>query len=98
VCQELTKLYERVFRGTAQAALDQFTAHPPRGEYTVVIGGATKERAPVAQEEVDAVLRRLLDECESTRDAVAIAAEELGMDRRSLYRRLRTLLTVRGDA
>jgi hypothetical protein len=28
-----------VFRGTAAAALDHFTLHAPRGEFTFVIGG-----------------------------------------------------------
>jgi 16S rRNA (cytidine1402-2'-O)-methyltransferase len=92
VCQELTKLYERVFRGTAGSALDHFTAHAPRGEYTMVIGGATRERAPASEEDTDAMLRRLLAEGESTRDAVTIAAAELGVDRRILYRRAKQLL------
>ena len=39
VCRELTKRFEEVFRGTAQAALKHFTDEPPRGEFTLVIGG-----------------------------------------------------------
>jgi 16S rRNA (cytidine1402-2'-O)-methyltransferase len=35
----LTKRFEEVFRGTAAAALDHFTQHAPRGEFTFVIGG-----------------------------------------------------------
>ena len=37
--RELTKRFEEVFRGTASAALEHFTQHPPRGEFTLVIGG-----------------------------------------------------------
>jgi 16S rRNA (cytidine1402-2'-O)-methyltransferase len=44
VGRELTKKFEEVFRGTASAALDHFRHHPPRGEFTLVIGG---QSAPV---------------------------------------------------
>jgi 16S rRNA (cytidine1402-2'-O)-methyltransferase len=41
--RELTKRFEEVFRGTASAALAHFTEKEPRGEFTLLIGGA---RAP----------------------------------------------------
>jgi 16S rRNA (cytidine1402-2'-O)-methyltransferase len=44
VGRELTKHFEEVFRGTAADALAHFTAHAPRGEFTLLIGGA---HAPV---------------------------------------------------
>jgi 16S rRNA (cytidine1402-2'-O)-methyltransferase len=44
VGRELTKHFEEMFRGTAADALAHFTAHAPRGEFTLLIGGA---RAPV---------------------------------------------------
>ena len=42
--RELTKRFEEVFRGTATEALAHFTEHTPRGEFTLLIGGA---RAPL---------------------------------------------------
>ena len=44
VGRELTKKFEEVFRGTASAALAHFSERAPRGEFTLLIGGA---RAPV---------------------------------------------------
>ncbi len=38
--RELTKHFEEVFRGTAADALEYFTRHAPRGEFTFVIGPA----------------------------------------------------------
>lgn len=38
VCRELTKLHEEVYRGDAASALEHFEA--PRGELTLVLGGA----------------------------------------------------------
>lgn len=45
VCGELTKLHERVQRGTAGELLAHFRARPPRGEFTLVISGAAGGRA-----------------------------------------------------
>jgi 16S rRNA (cytidine1402-2'-O)-methyltransferase len=48
VARELTKRFEEVFRGTAAEALDHFRAHPPRGEFTLVVG-ASDSPLPVAR-------------------------------------------------
>jgi 16S rRNA (cytidine1402-2'-O)-methyltransferase len=42
--RELTKHFEEVFRGTAASAVAHFTQQAPRGEFTLLIGGA---KAPV---------------------------------------------------
>jgi 16S rRNA (cytidine1402-2'-O)-methyltransferase len=42
VARELTKKFEEVFRGTAADGLAHFQAHPPRGEFTLVIGSHGK--------------------------------------------------------
>jgi 16S rRNA (cytidine1402-2'-O)-methyltransferase len=38
VARELTKLHETMHRGTAAALVEEFTARPPRGECTVLVG------------------------------------------------------------
>jgi 16S rRNA (cytidine1402-2'-O)-methyltransferase len=43
LCRELTKLYEEVWRGDLEGALLHLEEKPPRGEYTVVVGGAEEE-------------------------------------------------------
>ena len=40
VGRELTKHFEEFFRGTAADALAHFSAHVPRGEFTLLVGGA----------------------------------------------------------
>lgn len=42
VCNELTKLYESVHRGTLSQLIAQFEDEEPRGEYVVVIGGCAQ--------------------------------------------------------
>ncbi len=40
VSRELSKLYGETIRGTLQTVADHFRAHPPRGEFVLVVKGA----------------------------------------------------------
>jgi 16S rRNA (cytidine1402-2'-O)-methyltransferase len=42
VAAELTKMYERFFRGSLQAAVDFYAKEPARGEFTIVVAGASQ--------------------------------------------------------
>lgn len=44
VARELTKVYETYHRGSAAELLAEFTAHPPKGEMVVLIGGQNAPR------------------------------------------------------
>ena len=50
VARELTKVYETYHRGTASALLSEFTAHPPKGEMVVLIGGVNAPRDAASAE------------------------------------------------
>lgn len=89
VCRELTKLHEEVWRGTAAAAAEWFSARAVLGEVVIVVGGgrdpgAARERPPDDQEVAAAVGRHLAGG-ESVRDAASAAAKELGVSRRLAY-------------
>lgn len=44
VCRELSKLYEDIRRGTLTELKEHFTAHPPKGEIVIIVGGKDKKR------------------------------------------------------
>lgn len=50
VCLELTKLHERVERGTLPALAERFAAAPPKGEIAVVVGGLTRALRAAGEE------------------------------------------------
>ena len=84
VCRELTKLHEEVFRGRVSEAAAHFAA--PRGEFTLVIEGATETDQDEPSEE--AVARRLAELRSggaSAKDAVAAVSAEFGVTRRKAY-------------
>jgi len=60
VCRELTKLHEEIWRGTISAARDHFAEVEPRGEFTLVIGGASQEHVRWEKARVRDALEELL--------------------------------------
>jgi 16S rRNA (cytidine1402-2'-O)-methyltransferase len=86
VCRELTKIHEEVFRGTLQAALDYF--QEPRGEFTLVIEGATS-KPPADTESTRSTakeeLLRLKSQGLGAKEAVAVVVKSTGMPRKVVY-------------
>jgi 16S rRNA (cytidine1402-2'-O)-methyltransferase len=91
VARELTKVHEEVLRGSLSALRTQCAAGAgPRGEYTLVVEGASAG-ATAAPDEPDwerarARLAALLAAGWRTRDAANVVASELGLSRRDAYR------------
>lgn len=81
--REVTKLHEEVFRGTLSQALEHFDQ--PRGEFTLVIEGAPAKEAP-SPRDAEEMLRKLLSQGMSPREARERVTAELGMSRREVYR------------
>jgi 16S rRNA (cytidine1402-2'-O)-methyltransferase len=83
-CRELTKLHEEIFRGAISEALAHFTE--PRGEFTLVIEGATAAPTAIDEDMVRARLAELQASGMSARDAVRTVVEQTGAPRREVYR------------
>ncbi len=90
VARELTKIHEEIRRGTVGALAQYYEEHAPRGEVTVVIGGAGHAAPAAAAPEVDA--SELIAALRARGDAPAAIAKELarrlGMSRHDAYRLL----------
>lgn len=80
--REMTKTFEQVIRGRASDVLAAVRERPPRGELTLVIGGAPQAAAPGAAEAV----RALLQAGRSVREAAQAVARTHGLSRREAYR------------
>jgi 16S rRNA (cytidine1402-2'-O)-methyltransferase len=84
VCRELTKLYEETYRGTISEASEHFDN--PRGEFTLMISGATSDDENAPKVDARPLLEELHRQRVSARDAVAQISEATGLGRRELYR------------
>ncbi|MBN1309881.1 MAG: 16S rRNA (cytidine(1402)-2'-O)-methyltransferase [Anaerolineae bacterium] len=86
VARELTKLYEQVWRGTVDEAIDYFEQSKPRGEFTLVIAGAPSDvKQSWTEEQVKAALAARLAAGEPRSTAARAVAEESGWPRRTVY-------------
>ncbi len=94
VARELTKMHEEFFRGSVNAAREHFAARAPRGEFTVVIAGATapsSEQSTVNGEQWDdarviAAVRELMAAGVARTGAAKRVARESGRARREVYK------------
>lgn len=86
VARELTKLYEEVRRGTlVELAAFYAEGGAPKGEVVVIVG--PPEEKVATADDADGVLRALLAEGVSVRDASEQAASATGLSRKALYTR-----------
>lgn len=84
-CREMTKTHEEVLRGTAQEAIAYFDT--PRGEFTLVIEGASGAPLgePVSVERIVETMAAARASGLSRRDAAVQVSRELGVPRRAAY-------------
>lgn len=84
VCRELTKPYEEIRRG-GLAELASWAADGVRGEVTVVLAGAAAPEPADVADLVGEVQRRVADDGQRLKDAVAEVASAAGTSKRELY-------------
>ena len=84
VCRELTKRFEEVVRGPAHEVAARF-AEPPKGEVTLVLGGAERARGAGSGEAASAVAE-LVAAGLPRRQAADVVARLTGVARNRLYR------------
>ncbi|HLY25751.1 MAG TPA: 16S rRNA (cytidine(1402)-2'-O)-methyltransferase [Aggregatilineales bacterium] len=86
VARELTKLFEEVRRGAAADVLAHYQVNEPRGEITLVLGGANDSTAERWDENrVLAALRMRIESGEARRQSAKAVAQESGWDSREVY-------------
>ena len=87
ICRELTKLHEEVRRGDLPTlARDYVEGAETRGEFVIVIGPPAADAGRAEDQDVDALLRRVLKRA-SVKDAVSEVAAATGRPRREVYQR-----------
>ncbi len=86
VVRELTKVHEEVLRGSLAEVAERLAANGPRGELTLVVGGAPASRPSSAgATDLAAEVAALVAGGASTRDAITTVARASGAPRRAVY-------------
>jgi 16S rRNA (cytidine1402-2'-O)-methyltransferase len=86
VCRELTKTYEEVRRGSLAELAAWAAESEPRGEITLVVGGApARPDERPGDDELRAAVAAHEARGRSRRDAIQAVADEYGVKRREVY-------------
>lgn len=86
LCRELTKLHEEVLRLTLGEAVEYYVAHEPKGEFVLVLEGASmKATDKITIDEALAQVQKLVDMGERPVDACKAIAKESGYKKGELY-------------
>ncbi len=86
LCRELTKLHEEVVRTTLGEAIEKNTENVPKGEFVLVVDGAApvEKEVPTA-EDAGEMVKRLMSEGLSRKDAIKQTAKALDLPKNVVY-------------
>ena len=85
VCRELTKKFEEVVRGPASEVASRFAA-APKGEITLVVGGASAAASAADDSEALAAVGELVEAGVPRKRAAEVISSLTGVSRNRLYR------------
>lgn len=91
VCKELTKKHETVFRTTLSQAVQHYTDNEPRGEYVLVIEGASRKaleeesRKEWEKLSVEEHMELYLSQGMDKKSAMKLVAKDRGVSKRDIY-------------
>jgi len=91
LCRELTKLNEEVLRMTLGEAVDYYESHEPRGEYVLVLEGATdapESQAFWADMDIPAHVAYYMERGMAKKDAIKEAAKDRGVPKNEVYQKV----------
>ena len=83
--RELTKKYESVERGTVRELAENYLLEEPKGECVIAISCPDTVEEPVSEDAAEQMLRRLIAEGSSAKDAAAQVSLETGIRKNTLY-------------
>jgi len=98
VSRELTKIYEETLRGTVSEVSESLSGKKIKGEITLVISGAARDRTGRSAEEIRARFQEARKDPESsTRDIIDTLSKEIDMPRKEIYSQVLDFISEDSD-
>ena len=88
IVREITKIHETVMRTTFSEAIEFYNTQEPRGEYVLIIEGASEEKQIYTLEDAVTLAKKLLDEGMSASFAAKEAAQVTGVKKSDIYKQM----------
>jgi 16S rRNA (cytidine1402-2'-O)-methyltransferase len=86
VTRELTKVHEEAIRGSLTEVLARLNSGSTKGEFTIILHGATGTREEQHLNTLDYLKDLMSHRGLSKKEAISVAAEELGMPKKDVYK------------
>ena len=92
VCRELTKLYQEIFRGNLNEAINHFVSNKPRGEFVLVLEGKGLEeiKEEKKQEWIDLSIEehilRYIRNGKNKKEAIKLVAKDRELPKSEVYK------------
>lgn len=96
IIREATKMFEDIKRGKISEIIEHFTKTTPRGEFVIVLDGASPSESKSADDEPDVedLLKEYVKSGMTERDAVKRVSSERQLPRREVYQ---CMLKIKGE-
>ena len=86
VAREMTKMFEEYWRGPVSGAIEHFKSKEPRGEFTLVVAGKTKEEREIwSEEKLLKAIKKELKKDKSAKEISFELAEQSGWNKKEVY-------------
>lgn len=86
ITRELTKIHEETIRGTLSECLKRLQEGTIKGEFTVILHGATQEPLKQDIDTTEFLKNLIIHRGLSKKEAISVAAEELGLPKKDVYK------------
>lgn len=85
LARELTKMHEEFWRGSIESAIELYTTHEPKGEFTLIIAGIQTVAPVFSEDAIKAELQTLIAAGISRSQASRQLAQQTSLPRRQIY-------------
>jgi 16S rRNA (cytidine1402-2'-O)-methyltransferase len=92
ISREMTKQYEETLQGTVAEMRDHFAAHPPKGEFVLIVGGGdgpAGEAAALNDGPLVAHMAHYQNQGMSEKQAMKAVAKDRGVSKRDIYEQIK---------
>jgi 16S rRNA (cytidine1402-2'-O)-methyltransferase len=86
ITRELTKIHEETIRGTLPEILRHLQTGSLKGEFTIILHGASEKPLQQDIDTAEYLKNLMLHRGLSKKEAISVAAEELGMPKKDIYK------------
>lgn len=86
--KEITKIYERVYRGTFEQLINEFSESDPKGEFVIVVEGVSAPILKIPEKSIEEVHAELIALGTDRKEALRIIAKQYNISRRDVYSKI----------